>query len=151
MSEIRIDALLPSEMAARAEYLGVRKAETPFLKMFMLSVLAGAFIALGAIFATTVSAGSMAITTASGDAAFSTGFPYGVTRLLAGLVFSLGLILVVVGGAELFTGNNLIVMAWANRKVTGRAMMRNWGIVYAGNFVGALGTAVLVFLSRQYT
>ena len=73
MSEIRIDALLPQEMATRAEYLGVRKAEMPFLKMFMLSVLAGAFISLGAIFATTVSAGSMAITTASGDAAFSTG------------------------------------------------------------------------------
>jgi formate/nitrite transporter len=151
MSEVRIDALLPQEMATRAEYLGVRKAEMPFLKMFMLSVLAGAFIALGAIFATTVSAGSMAITTASGDAAFSTGLPYGVTRLLAGLVFSLGLILVVVGGAELFTGNNLIVMAWANGKVTARALLRNWAIVYFGNFVGSIGTAALMFLTRQYT
>ena len=151
MSEVRIDALLPQEMATRAEYLGVRKAEMPFLKMFMLSVLAGAFIALGAIFATTVSAGSMAITTASGDAAFSTGLPYGVTRLLAGLVFSLGLILVVVGGAELFTGNNLIVMAWANGKVTARALLRNWAIVYFGNFVGSIGTAALMFFTRQYT
>lgn len=151
MSEIRIDALLPQEMATRAEYLGVRKAEMPFLKMFMLSVLAGAFIALGAIFATTVSAGSMAITTASGDAAFSTGLPFGVTRLLSGLVFSLGLILVVVGGAELFTGNNLIVMAWANGKVTMSALLRNWGIVYFGNFVGSIGTAALMFFTRQYT
>jgi len=151
MSEFRIDALLPQEMATRAEYLGVRKAEMPFLKMFMLSVLAGAFIALGAIFATTVSAGSMAITTASGDAAFSTGLPFGVTRLLAGLVFSLGLILVVVGGAELFTGNNLIVMAWANGKVTAGALLRNWGIVYFGNFVGSIGTAALMFFTRQYT
>lgn len=151
MSEIRIDALLPQEMATRAEYLGVRKAEMPFLKMFMLSVLAGAFIALGAIFATTVSAGSMAITTASGEAAFSTGLPFGVTRLLAGLVFSLGLILVVVGGAELFTGNNLIVMAWANGKVTASALLRNWGIVYLGNFVGSIGTAALMFFTRQYT
>jgi formate transporter len=151
MSEIRIDALLPQEMATRAEYLGVRKAEMPFLKMFMLSILAGAFIALGAIFATTVSAGSMAITTASGDAAFSTGLPYGVTRLLAGLVFSLGLILVVVGGAELFTGNNLIVMAWASGKVTTSALLRNWLIVYLGNFVGALGTVILMFFTRQYT
>lgn len=150
MNEIRIDALLPQEMASRAEDLGVRKAEMTFLKMFMLSVLAGAFIALGAIFATTVSAGSMAITTAGGDAAFSTGLPYGVTRLLAGLVFSLGLILVVVGGAELFTGNNLIVMAWANGKVTGRALLRNWAIVYVGNFVGSIGTAGLMFLTRQY-
>ncbi len=151
MSEIGFDALLPQEMATRAEYLGVRKAEMPFLKMFMLSVLAGAFIALGAIFATTVSAGGMAITTAAGDAAFSTSLPFGVTRLLAGLVFSLGLILVVVGGAELFTGNNLIVMAWASGKVTARALLRNWVIVYLGNFVGAIGTAGLMFFTRQYT
>jgi formate/nitrite transporter len=151
MSEIRIDALLPQEMATRAEYLGVRKAEMPFLRMFMLAVLAGAFISLGAIFATTVGAGSIAITTPAGDPAFSTGLPYGVTRLLSGLVFSLGLILVVVGGAELFTGNNLIVMAWASGKVTTGALLRNWGIVYLGNFVGALGTVVLMFFTRQYT
>ena len=151
MSELRIDALLPQEMATRAEYLGVRKAEMPFLKMFMLSILAGAFISLGAIFATTISAGSMAITTPAGEAAFSAGLPYGVTRLLAGLVFSLGLILVVVGGAELFTGNNLIVMAWASGKVTTGALLRNWLIVYLGNFVGALGTVILMFFTRQYT
>jgi formate/nitrite transporter len=151
MSEIRIDALLPQEMATRVEYLGVRKAEMPFLKMFMLSVLAGAFISLGAIFATTVSAGSMAVTLPDGSAAYSAGLPFGVTRLLAGLVFCLGLILVVVGGAELFTGNNLIVMAWASGKVTGRALLRNWCIVYLGNFAGAIGTAVLMFFTRQYT
>jgi formate/nitrite transporter len=151
MSEIRIDALLPAEMAARAEYLGVRKAEMPFLKMFMLSVLAGAFISLGAIFATTIGAGGMAVTAPDGAVAFNTGLPYGVTRLLMGLVFSLGLILVVVGGAELFTGNNLIVMAWANGKVTGRALLRNWLIVYLGNFVGSIGTAGLMFLTKQYT
>lgn len=151
MSEIRIDALLPVEMATRAEYLGVRKAEMPALKMFTLAVLAGAFISLGAVFATTVSAGSMTVTLSDGMTAFSTGLPYGVTRLLAGVVFSLGLILVVVGGAELFTGNNLIVMAWASGKVTGRALLRNWIIVYAGNFVGAIGTVILMFLSQQYT
>jgi formate transporter len=151
MSEIRIDALLPAEMAARAEYLGVRKAEMPFLKMLMLSVLAGAFIALGSIFATTVGSGGMALTAADGTIAFNAGLPYGVTRLLMGLVFSLGLILVVVGGAELFTGNNLIVMAWANGKVTGAALLRNWVIVYLGNFVGSIGTAVLMFLTKQYT
>jgi len=123
----------------------------PFLKMFMLAVLAGAFISLGAIFATTVGAGSMAIATAGGDAAFITGFPYGFNRLLVGLVFSLGLILVVVGGAELFTGNNLIVMAWANGKVMGRALLRNWLIVYAGNFVGSIGTVILMFFTKQYT
>lgn len=151
MSEVRIDSLLPPEMATRAEYLGVRKAEMPFLNMLMLSILAGAFISLGAIFATTVAAGGMSVAAADGTVAYTTNLPYGVTRLLTGLVFCLGLILVVVGGAELFTGNNLIVMAWASGKVSGRALLRNWVIVYAGNFLGALGTVVLMFLSKQYT
>ena len=151
MSEIRIDALLPPEMAARAEFLGVRKAEMPFLKMFMLSVLAGAFISLGAIFATTAGAGTMSLTASDGAVAFSTGLPYGITRLLMGFAFSLGLILVVVGGAELFTGNNLIVMAWANGKVSGLALLRNWLIVYIGNFVGSIGTVIFMFLARQHT
>jgi formate/nitrite transporter len=77
--------------------------------------------------------------------------PYGVTRLLAGLVFSLGLILVIIGGAELFTGNNLIVMAWASRKVSTRLLLRNWVIVYVGNFSGALATAGLMYFSGQFT
>ena len=151
MSEMRIDALLPQEMASRAEYLGVRKAGMPFLKTFMLAILAGAFIAMGAIFATTVSAGAQAVTAPDGAQAFTIALPYGVVRILAGLVFSLGLILVVVGGAELFTGNNLIVMAWASGKVSMWHLLRNWMIVYAGNFVGSFGTAILMFLSRQYT
>jgi formate/nitrite transporter len=139
MTMERIDALLPPEMARRAEYIGVSKAEAPLLSTFTLAILAGAFIAMGAIFATVVSTGTAGA------------WPYGVVRLLAGFVFCLGLILVVVGGAELFTGNNLIVMAWANRKVSTRGLLRNWGIVYVGNFVGAVGTAVLIFLSQQYT
>ena len=151
MNEIHVDALLPQEMAARVEFLGVRKVEMPFLKMFMLSVLAGAFISLGAIFATTVGAGSLPVTGADGTVPFTVGMPFGVSRLLSGLVFCLGLILVVVGGAELFTGNNLIVMAWASGKVKGRALLRNWVIVYAGNFVGALGTAIMMFFTQQYT
>ena len=151
MSEVRIDALLPQEMATRAEYLGVRKAEMPFLTMFMLAVLAGAFISLGSIFATTVSAGAVAVTGSEGTVTFNAGLPYGVTRLLTGFVFSLGLILVVVGGAELFTGNSLIVMAWASGKVSGRALLRNWMIVYLGNFVGSIGTVMLMFLAKQYT
>lgn len=137
MNELRIDALLPGEMATRAEYVGVRKAAAPAMTLFSLAVLAGAFIALGAVFATNTAAGSSDL-------------PFGVAKLLTGLVFCLGLILVIVGGAELFTGNNLIVMAWASRKVTGRALLRNWSIVYAGNFVGSMGTALLVFLSKQY-
>ncbi len=151
MSEIRIDALLPAEMATRAEYLGVRKAEMPAFTMFMLALLAGAFISLGSIFATTVAAGGISVTAADGAVAYTTGLPYGVTRLLTGLVFSLGLILVVVGGAELFTGNTLIVMAWSSGKVTGRALLRNWAIVYTGNFIASIATAGLMFFSRQYT
>jgi formate transporter FocA len=137
--EISLDALLPGAMAARAEQIGVKKAHLDTISMFVLAVLAGAFIAMGAVFATTVTAGAAGV------------LPYGVTRLLAGLVFSLGLILVIIGGAELFTGNNLIVMAWASRKVSTRLLLRNWVIVYAGNFVGALATAGLMFLSAQYT
>ena len=136
-TELNINALMPQEMAEKAEWIGVRKAGMTFFPLFALSILAGAFIALGGLFATTVYAGSSAL-------------PYGVARLLMGLGFCLGLILVVVGGAELFTGNNLIVMAWASRKVNTAGLLRNWVIVYLGNFIGALGTAVLVFLSGQY-
>jgi formate/nitrite transporter len=133
-----LDALPPADVARRAEAVGEAKATMAPVDVFVLAVLAGAFIALGAAFATTVGSGA-------GD------LPYGVTRLLVGLAFSLGLILVVVAGAELFTGNNLIVMAWASRRVTTAALLRNWSIVYAGNLVGALGTAVLVRLGEQYT
>jgi formate transporter len=136
--EVRLDALLPGEMAAKASDVGARKAAGALLPTFVLAVLAGAFIALGAAFATTVAAGA------------SGAIPYGVTRLLSGLAFSLGLILVIVGGAELFTGNNLLAMAWASRRISMGAVVRNWGIVYAGNLVGALGTAALVVVAGQY-
>lgn len=104
MNEVRIDALLPAEMAIKAEQIGVRKAEMAGLAMFTLAVLAGVFISLGALFATTISSGSMAFTLPDGAVSSTAGLPYGVNRLLAGLVFCLGLVLVVVGGAELFTG-----------------------------------------------
>jgi formate/nitrite transporter len=133
-----LDALPPVDVAQKAESVGVVKAELPALDLFVLGVLAGAFIGLGAAFATTVGSGAI-------------GMPYGVGRLLVGLAFTLGLILVVVAGAELFTGNNLIVMAWASRRVSTLRLLRNWGIVYLGNFAGAFGTAVLVYLARQYT
>jgi formate transporter FocA len=131
------DAIMPATMAARAEQVGVKKASSDALTVIALSILGGAFISFGAIFATTVSAGGGAL-------------PYGVVRLLSGLVFSVGLILVVVAGAELFTGNNLIVMAWANGKVKTRAVAVNWALVFAGNFVGAFSTAVLMFYTTQY-
>jgi len=108
------DALLPPEMAVRAEDVGVRKARLDSVSLFVLGVLAGAFISLGAVAATTVAAGDL---------------PFGVARLLSGIAFSLGLILIIVGGAELFTGNTLIIMAWASGKVSTTLVLRNWSIV----------------------
>ena len=137
-SDHRIDALLPREIALKAEAIGVQKTRLDFLSLVALAVLAGAFIGLGAMFATTVLAGAEGV------------LPFGVSRLLSGVVFCLGLILVVLGGAELFTGNNLMVMAWAAGKVSPREMLRAWAIVYVGNFIGAVGTAGIVFLSGQY-
>lgn len=131
-----MDSLLPSVMATKAEEVGITKANMGFSKTMVLAILAGAFIALGAAFSTTATAGS--------------NLPYGMTRLLAGITFSLGLILVIVGGAELFTGNNLIVMAWANKKISTRMVLRNWLLVYAGNMIGALSIAVLIFISKHY-
>jgi formate transporter len=136
-NDIGLDALLPAEMAAKAEHIGVKKAQMSLVGMAVLAVLAGAFISLGAAFSTSV--------VAAGDA-----LPYGVRQMLAGIVFSLGLILVLVGGAELFTGNTMIVMAWASRKVSTRLLLRSWGVVYAGNMAGAIATAILVFISGQF-
>ena len=137
-SDHSLDALLPADIARKAEAVGVQKTRMNVPSLLALAVLAGAFIALGGMFATTVLAGSDGVV------------PFGISRLLSGLVFCLGLILVVVGGAELFTGNTLMVMAWAAGEVRLREMLRAWAIVYIGNFVGAIGTAALVFLSGQY-
>ena len=148
--DFRIDALLPADMASRAEQGGIKKAHLDFPHMLTLAVLAGAFIALGALFATTVTAGSSVVTDADGGVAFLAGLPYGVVRLLSGVAFSLGLILVVVAGAELFTGNTLIVMAWAGRKVSTRRLLANWTTVWFGNFIGAVATAGLMLATGQY-
>jgi formate/nitrite transporter len=133
-----IDALLPPEMAERAERVGVEKTRLDTTSLIALAVLAGAFVAFGSMFAVVVTAGAEGF------------LPYGVIRLLGGLVFSLGLILVIVGGAELFTGNNLMVMAFASGRVGLREILRAWAIVYVGNFVGATGVALLVFLAAGY-
>jgi formate transporter len=132
------DALLPDAVARKAEGAGAEKAQREVMRLLALSVLAGAFIAFGAMLATIVLAGSEGTV------------PFGLARLIAGMAFSLGLILVVVGGAELFTGDMLMVMAWASRRLRLGTMMRAWAVIYAGNLVGALGTAVLVFLSGHH-
>jgi formate transporter len=126
-----VDSFSPSEIAGLVETKGVAKAEASFLTTLVLAIVAGAFIALGGVFSTVVSTGST--------------LGEGPTRLLAGLAFSLGLILVVVAGAELFTGNNLVVMSWVSRRVTLGRMLRNWAIVYAGNAVGALSVVFLAY------
>ncbi|MEP3278326.1 MAG: formate/nitrite transporter family protein [Stappiaceae bacterium] len=128
-----MDCYKPAEIAARVEQAGVGKVEMAAGQIFLLALLAGAFIGFGALFYTLVTTGST--------------LGFGPTRLLGGMAFSLGLILVVIGGAELFTGNNLIVMAWADRKITISQLLTNWVIVYFGNFVGAVATAVLVVWS----
>jgi formate transporter len=132
-----IDAYAPAEIARRVLDVGVAKARLATPDALALAVLAGAFIALGAAFAT------LAMT--------ETGLGFGPTRVLGGVAFSLGLILVVVAGAELFTGNNLVSMAWASRAITTRQMVRNWLLVYVGNFAGAVGTVFFMFWTRTWT
>lgn len=133
----RVDALLPPDMALACEAAGTAKAGRDEVALVVLGVLAGAFIAFGAMFMTIV-------VTGAGD------LPWGVARLLAGLVFSLGLVLVIVGGAELFTGDSLMIVACASRRITPGSLLRAWSLVYAGNIVGAVGTAALVFLAGQH-
>jgi formate/nitrite transporter len=148
---VTFEAIVPGVMALRAEESGIKRASTDPITLIVLSVLAGAFISFGAIFATTVSAGTIALTTADGQLASSATLPYGLVRLLTGVVFSVGLILVIIGGAELFTGNNIIVMAWASGRVKTRALLLNWLLAFAGNCAGAFLTAVLMFYTTQYT
>jgi formate/nitrite transporter len=134
------DAFTPAEMAQKSTLLGLKKTQTGFVPLFVLSVLAGAFIAFGAIFATVTAA----------VVPGTEPLPFGVVKLLMGVTFSLGLILVIVGGAELFTGNTLLTMSWAAGRISAASVLRNWTIVYTGNFVGAVGMAVLVFLSGEW-
>lgn len=134
MSEIfGFDCYSPKEIAERVESVGVAKAGLPLLSMVALGVLAGGFIGLGALASTLVLSDP------------TLGFAVG--RVLAGAVFSVGLVLVVVAGAELFTGNNLLVMACVAERISVAKLLTNFAIVYAANFVGAAGLAALVALS----
>jgi len=127
------DAFSPQQIADRVHNTGVAKARLPLLSMIMLGILAGAFIGLGALYYTLV------ISDAS--LSFATG------RVLGAVCFSLGLLLVVIAGAELFTGNNLLAMAWADGKVSTAELLRNWAVVCMANFAGAAGLALLVYWS----
>jgi len=132
-----VDAYSPKEIAARIENVGVSKSSGEPLRVFALAILAGAFIAFGAVFYTIVTHDS-------------SGISAGVMRLIGGLSFCLGLILVVVAGAELFTGNNLIVMAYVDGKVSMKQLLANWSIVFVGNFIGAVGILLLIYLSGHW-
>jgi formate/nitrite transporter len=135
------DAYAPAQIAERVCKIGLAKVTMPVPTMIALAVLAGAFISLGALFYTvTVTTGKDAVAV-----------PFGLVRLAGGVTFSLGLILVVVGGAELFTGNNLIAMGWAVGCVQTGQVVRNWLWVYLGNLLGAFGTAALVWLAGVAT
>lgn len=134
----QLDALLPKQMAKLAESTGREKAQQDALSLVILSLLAGAFIAFGATFAAAVTAG------ADEDASV------GLTRLVGGLAFSLAYVLAIVGGAELFTTNNLMVMAWVHRRLRTLQLLRAWGLVYLGNLFGASSTALLLILAGQH-
>lgn len=120
---------LPAEMEKRVENACVSKSKLSFLSLLLLSILAGAFIALGAEFFTLV--------------VFDSNLSVGLTRALGGIAFSLGLILVVIAGGELFTGNNMLMMGLASGVITYKQLLKNWGVSYLGNFIGSL---LMVFL-----
>jgi formate transporter len=137
MEHYDIDAYTPAQMAVRVEKAGIAKSNRDFFSTFTLAMMAGVFIGLGAAFFTFVIHDSM--------------MSVGLTKLIGGLVFSLGLILVIITGAELFTGNNLIVMAFVSRKITFGQLLSNWGIVFTGNLFGSLIVVFLIFLTGQWT
>ena len=135
MAVFEIDAYSPRQIAAQVQAVGVVKARLPALAMFMLGVCAGGFIGLGGLYSVLVFSDPT--------------LPFAVSRLLGGLAFSLGLVLVVIAGAELFTGNNLLVMAWADGMITTAELFRNWIVVYLANAVGAIGLVIVVWLSHH--
>jgi len=137
MAEIfGFDAYSPKEIAERVETIGVAKARLPLISMMGLGVLAGGFIGLGALYST--------LATSDPNLSFA------ASRLLGGLTFSLGLILVVVSGAELFTGNNLLVMAWMSHKISTLELLKNWLIIYLTNLIGAAGLVLIVLFSHHW-
>lgn len=124
----------PAQILATAQAVGVGKAGLPFLRMLVLAMFAGMFIAFGGMF----------FTLFAGDPSL----PFSAQRLLGGLFFALGLLLVLCCGAELFTGNNLMACALAGGKITWKALLRNWGVVYLGNLLGSLLAVAIVFLAN---
>ncbi len=133
---INTDAYPPPAVAQKAEAVGVTKGGLNTLSTILLGILAGVFIGLGAMFCTVVTT--------------DVGLGFGLTKLLGGVSFCLGLILVVVAGAELFTGNCLIMMSWMSGRISLARLLRNWGLVYFANLLGALSLVGLMFYTYQW-
>ncbi len=139
MSEVETtSSFTPAQIFEKVVNSGINKANLRFVPMLLLSILAGMYIAFGSVFSTVIGTGLLGVA------------PYGVTKLLMGLVFSLGLILVIVGGAELFTGNMLMVAAYASKKIKAVSVAQNWAVVFIGNFIGSLLLAGLILSARAY-
>jgi formate transporter len=133
----KANGLSPEEMARKAEALGIAKVSKPLLQSFYLAIMAGVFIAIAFVFYTTVTTGSE-------------GMPYGLIKFVGGIAFSLGLILVVVCGGELFTSSTLTLIARANKHISTSQVLRNWVVVYVGNAFGALFLVLLIWLAQQH-
>lgn len=139
MTDTNSDTIItPSQMLEKASKAGFLKANLSFNRMMLLAILAGMYIAFGGVFSTIIATGSL------GD------WPYGIVKTLQGVVFSLGLILVIIGGAELFTGNILMIIPLIQRKISVSSMLRNWGVVYVGNFLGSLIVAGLIYIAGSF-
>jgi formate/nitrite transporter len=135
-NDISFDDYAPADIAKKVESAGIKKANLNFLSLVLLSILAGAYIAIAGEFYTLV--------------IFDSNLSFGLTKLIGGLCFSIGLILVVIAGAELFTGNTMIIMAFASRVVTWKQLLKNWVISYLGNLVGSLSVVFIMFLTNQW-
>ena len=133
---IRPDALTPGEVEEKAEKLGVTKANMSFRQAFLLSILAGIFIGMGGMFMLLVRSDSS--------------LPFAVSQVFGGLVFCLGLFLVVAAGAELFTGNCLMICGKLSDKYSWAKMLKSWVIVYFGNLVGSLIMVALLFFAHYW-
>jgi len=133
---IDIDAYSPPLIASRIDKVALVKAKLSFAQTFLMGILAGVYIAIGAQFATFVTSDST--------------LHFGLTSLIAGIVFSLGLMLVVVGGAELFTGNCLIIMGYISKRISTRDMLNNWIVSFAGNLVGSLTMVCWMSQTHQW-
>lgn len=129
--------LAPAEIEAKVEAAGVTKARLPFGKAFVLAMFAGAFIAFGGLF----------FTVFLSDASLG----WGAQRVVGGLCFCLGLVLVLLCGAELFTGNSLMVCALRSGRISLGELLRSWAIVWLGNLVGALAVVALVYVAGIFT